>query len=83
MSRNLTSALVDDLRARIVDGRISPGGGRAARVAAEHRSVLDAIRARAPLAASAAMRAHLANSLWRLKAEAGGGGAAATAPENG
>ena len=25
MSRNLTSALVDDLRARIVDGRISPG----------------------------------------------------------
>ncbi len=27
MSRNLTTALVDDLRARIVDGRISPGGG--------------------------------------------------------
>ena len=25
MSRNLTSALVDDLRARIVDGRFSPG----------------------------------------------------------
>lgn len=25
MSRNLTTALVDDLRARIVDGRISPG----------------------------------------------------------
>jgi GntR family transcriptional regulator, transcriptional repressor for pyruvate dehydrogenase complex len=64
---------------RRLDG--APGGGRAARVAAEHRSVLDAIRARDPLAASAAMRAHLANSLWRLEAEAGGSGPSATAPE--
>jgi GntR family transcriptional repressor for pyruvate dehydrogenase complex len=65
---------------RRLDG--APGGGRAARVAAEHRSVLDAIRARDPLAASAAMRAHLANSRWRLEAEAGDGPSAA-APGNG
>ncbi|KLU09946.1 FadR/GntR family transcriptional regulator [Kocuria sp. SM24M-10] len=47
-------------------------GGRTTRVVAEHRAVLDAIRAGDPLAASAAMRLHLANSLWRLEAEAGG-----------
>ncbi|MFI7584555.1 FadR/GntR family transcriptional regulator [Kocuria sp. M1N1S27] len=58
---------------RRLDGAPGSGGERAARVAAEHRSVLDAIRARDPLAASAAMRAHLANSRWRLEAEAGGG----------
>jgi GntR family transcriptional repressor for pyruvate dehydrogenase complex len=48
-------------------------GRRTARVAAEHRAVLEAIRAGDPLAAAAAMRLHLAGSRWRLEAEAGGG----------
>lgn len=56
---------------RRLDGAPGTGGGRTARVAAEHRAVLDAIRAGDPLAASAAMRVHLANSLRRLEAEAG------------
>ncbi|GEO96238.1 FadR/GntR family transcriptional regulator [Kocuria turfanensis] len=55
---------------RRLDGAAGTGG-RTARVLAEHRAVLDAIRAGDPLAASAAMRVHLANSLWRLEAEAG------------
>lgn len=81
MSRNLTTALVDDLRARIVDGRIAPGERLPSEssLIAEHgvsrtvvREAVARLRAGDPLAASAAMRLHLANSLWRLEAEAGG-----------
>ncbi|MGX5359601.1 FadR/GntR family transcriptional regulator [Kocuria sp. KH4] len=58
-------------------------GRRTARVLAEHRAVLDAIRAGDPLAASAAMRLHLANSLWRLEDEAGSPGRRTAAPGEG
>ncbi len=50
-------------RARLADERRD--GERAAAVLSEHRAIADAIRRRDPLAASAAMRAHLASSLAR------------------
>ncbi|MEX5271924.1 FadR/GntR family transcriptional regulator [Kocuria sabuli] len=68
---------------RRLGGAAGTGGGRTARVLAEHRAVLDAIRAGDPLAASAAMRLHLANSLWRLEAEAGSPVRRTTAPSEG
>lgn len=51
-------------------GRL-PGESRLAQVAAEHRSIRDAIEAGDGLAAAAAMRTHLANSRRRLEAEPG------------
>lgn len=51
--------------------RLDAARGRTDRVTAEHRAVLDAVRARDPLAAAAAMRLHLTGSAWRLAAEAG------------
>ncbi|MFD1212963.1 FadR/GntR family transcriptional regulator, partial [Arthrobacter sp. GCM10027362] len=53
------------------DDAASPAGSRLARVAAEHRSIRDAIAAGDALAAAAAMRTHLANSRRRLDAESG------------
>ncbi|MFI8526181.1 FadR/GntR family transcriptional regulator [Promicromonospora sukumoe] len=47
------------------------GGGRFAGVVQEHRAVLDALAAQDPLAASAAMRVHLASSRRRLLQESG------------
>ncbi|WP_129789980.1 FadR/GntR family transcriptional regulator [Promicromonospora panici] len=46
-------------------------GGRFAAVVQEHRAVLAALEARDPLAASAAMRVHLAGSRRRLLQESG------------
>jgi GntR family transcriptional repressor for pyruvate dehydrogenase complex len=51
-------------------------GGRFAAVVQEHRAVLDALNAQDPLAASAAMRVHLAGSRRRLLLESGAGSAA-------
>lgn len=48
-------------------------GGRFAGVVQEHRAVLDALTAQDPLAASAAMRVHLASSRRRLLEESGPG----------
>ncbi|MCD1145246.1 FCD domain-containing protein [Kocuria sp. LUK] len=53
--------------------RLDAGGAgdRTARVEAEHRAVLAAVRAGDPLAAAAAMRLHLTESRWRLEEQAG------------
>jgi GntR family transcriptional regulator, transcriptional repressor for pyruvate dehydrogenase complex len=51
-------------------GRL-PAESRLARVAAEHRSIRDAIEAGDGLAAAAAMRTHLANSRRRLDGRSG------------
>ncbi|WP_073707815.1 FadR/GntR family transcriptional regulator [Glutamicibacter sp. 0426] len=63
-------AMISMPRQRIESSADSQGGSLDA-VSAEHRGIRDAIAAGNPMAAAAAMRVHLGNSLRRLAFEAG------------